>query len=142
MLTKYEKMLDCVCESEVKYISTDCDIVPSHSITIDGYYGIYFNEAYFKTKEKRYVALAHEKAHCDTGTLYSINAPKIVKLYCEAKAWRRTIGDIVPLDELIEVMPSCVYCGELDIYELADKFEVTPEFMQRAIAHYQNANYL
>jgi len=136
MLTKYEKTIDRVCESEIKYIPTKCNIAPSHSITMDGYYGIFFNESYFDTTAERYVALAHEKAHCDTGTLYRIDSPKIKKLYCEAKAWRHTIYDTVPIDELIRVMPSCIYCGELDVYELADKFEVTPEFIQRALTHY------
>ena len=141
-MTKYEKLLDCVCESEIAYMTTASETIVSQSIRIEGDYGIFFNESAFDTTAERRVALAHEKAHCDTGAMYSVYAPLITKAQCENRAWKRTIHDIIPLDdELKRVFERCIYADGLDIYELAEKLEVTPEFATRAIEYYHENGY-
>ena len=77
-MTKYEELVDRVCESEILYISTNSSRIPAQVIRTDREYGILFNEAAFETTAERHVALAHEKAHCDTGTLYSEHTPLIL----------------------------------------------------------------
>ena len=135
-MTKYEKLLDVIDGSDIIYSQTDADMLPACTIRIENEYGILFNEDVFETNAERYINLAHEKAHCDTGAVYSAYAPLISREYCEARAWRRTIQDVMPFDEMVEVFERCVYADGLDVFELADKLDVTPEFAKRAIEHY------
>jgi len=137
-LTRYEKLHDYVRECEIHYVPSTSNLEPALAVRGKAVYGIIFNESFFATTAERYVALAHEKAHCETGMLYSINAPRLVKFRCEAQAWRQTIYDIVPLAELKAVLPYCTYDGNIDMCELAERFEVTPEFMWRALEHYND----
>ena len=141
-MTRYEKLLNSiVCESEIEYVPSDSISKPSLAISMDNQYGILFNESYFDTTAERRIALAHEKAHCDTGTLYPVYALKYERERCEAKAWRRTIHDVIPFDLLKDRMVDCVYADGLDTYELAEKLDVPHDFIMKAIEHYCNLGY-
>ena len=137
-MTKYEQLLDAVSESEILYMRTKSDNIPAQSVRIDGDYGILFNESAFDTDAERLISLAHEKAHCDTGSLYSVEAPIYDRERYENRAWKRTIHDLLPFGKFKTVLQDCVYADGLDIYELADKVGVTAEFAIRAIEHYHN----
>ena len=135
-MTKYESLLDAVESSGIIFTETDSAGIPAHAIRIDKDYGIFFNESAYKTTADRRIALAHEKAHCDTGAVYSIGTPEMTWRICEARAWRRTIHDMLPFDEMKAAFTSCVYADGLDVYELAEKLDVTLEFAKKAIEHY------
>jgi len=109
-VARWEQLLNSIRESDIEYYETDSDRIPALSMRIDGKYGIFFNESHYETTAERLVALAHEKAHCDTGEMYSVFAPRITRELCEAKAWKRTIHDLIPLDnEFIELFRKCIY---------------------------------
>jgi hypothetical protein len=136
-MTKYEQLIDLVCESDIFYIENGSGLTPAHSVCVGGKYGIFFNRGAFGTDAERRVALAHEKAHCDTGSLYSVYAPMITRAQCENRAWKRTILDVMPFgDEFIKEFERCVYADGLDIYEFAEKLGITPEFAKQAIEYY------
>ena len=135
-MTKYERLQDDIENSETIYVERESDIAPAIAIKYGGNYGIFFDESAYETTAERRIALAHEKAHCDTGAVYSVSSPEMTWRVCEARAWRRTIQDVMPFDELVEVFERCVYADGLDVYELAEKLDVTPEFAKRAIEHY------
>jgi len=137
-MTKYEELVDLICESEILYISTNSSRIPAQSIRTDREYGILFNETAYATTAERRIALAHEKAHCDTGSLHSVHAPLITVAQCEQRAWRKTVSDLIPFDEMKEVFNACIYADGLDIYEFAEKLEVTPKFAKMAIEYYHS----
>jgi len=140
-MTKYEELVDAVHESEILYITTASSRIPAQSIRVGKEYGIFFNDSAFDTSAERYVALAHEKAHCDTGALYTIESPIFERERYENQAWKRTINVLMPFDEMKRVFDTCIYVDGLDLYEFAEKLEVTPEFAQRAIEHYHKQGY-
>jgi hypothetical protein len=136
-MTKYEELVSEVAESEIDYFDTDSESVTSQCIRIRDKYAIFFNESAFDTTAERRVALAHEKAHCDTGALYSVFAPLFQIERYEKRAWKRTINDVIPFDEkFTREFERCIYADGLDIYELADRLDVTVEFAKRAIEYY------
>jgi len=137
-MTKYEKLLDAVHESEIVYVPTDSHRRPAKAIHIDGDYGVIFNESAFKTTAERYTALAHDKAHCDIGAVYKDDAPLYSKEIYEAQAWRETIYQQLPFYAFRDAMLECVKYQEYFTEELADKFGVTEDLVEKAIVYYRD----
>jgi hypothetical protein len=79
------------------------------------------------------VHLAHELGHCATGGFYNRYSPHDLRQKHERKADAWAIRQLIPETELIEA----VCAGITDLWELADLFDVTAEFMQKAVCYYQ-----
>ena len=78
------------------------------------------------------VCLTHEIGHCETGSFYNIHTPFDVRRKHEIRADRWAIKKLVPKDELKEVID----CGIVDFWDLAEYFDVTEEFIQKAYEYY------
>ena len=85
-------------------------------------------------KAEEYTILIHEKGHFDSGALYSAASPYALRGQAEYRADRAAILRYIPLEELRE----CVAGGMVEIWELADHFGVTEDFMRKAVAFYQD----
>ncbi len=81
---------------------------------------------------QRKVALAHEIGHHLTGSLYFANSPFETRERCENRANRWAIRELLPLDEL----RAAARQGITEPWELAEHFEVTEDFVRRALAYY------
>ena len=80
------------------------------------------------------VHLAHELGHCATGSFYNRYSPFDLRHKHERKADAWAIRQLVPETELTEA----VAAGITELWELADLFDVTAEFMHKAVCYYQN----
>lgn len=78
--------------------------------------------------------LAHELGHCETGSFYNRYAPCDVRQKHENQADKWAIKKLVPKDELEEA----VAAGYTEVWELAELFEVTEDFMRKAICWWQH----
>lgn len=78
------------------------------------------------------VLLAHELGHIQTNACYGLHSPLSARRYCERQADRWAIKALVPLGELLDSYKS----GNETIQDLADAFDVTEEFMQKALEFY------
>ena len=138
-LTRYERLLDAIENSDVLYAESDSVIAPAQSTRFgDNTHGITFNESAVETAAERHVALAHEKAHCETSSFYNFNSPRLEYEVNEAKAWRRTIKDALTLEELLGALPKFTYADGVDIYELSEHFTLPPWFVEKTLEyHYQ-----
>ena len=137
-MTRYEQLQDKIHNSDIVCEYTASNGLIAHSIRVDGDYGIFFNENAFDSQSERYVALTHEYKHCKTGYMYNVSSPLLTMNICEAKAWRHTIEEIIPFNELIDVILTFVYADGLDIYQLSEHFGVMPDFMKTALEYYQH----
>ena len=81
-------------------------------------------------KEK--VSLAHEIGHCVTGSFYNIYAPLDIRKKHELKADRWAIKKLIPKTTYRRVIKH----GIDNLYDLAEYFDVTTDFMQKAIDYY------
>ncbi len=80
------------------------------------------------------VHLAHELGHCATGSFYNRYSPHDLRQKHERKADKWAIRQLVPEDELSEA----VCAGITELWDLAELFDVTAEFMHKAVCYYQN----
>lgn len=81
------------------------------------------------------VCLAHEMGHCATGSFYTSDATMLDRTRQEQRADSWAIRQLVPLEELKNLLRSGVDRWD----EAAEHFQVTEEFMRKAVAFYRDA---
>lgn len=80
------------------------------------------------TAEER-VHLAHEIGHCETLAFYNAYSPLEIRERHESRANRWAVSKLVPVRELTEALKN----GINEIWDLAEFFNVTEDFMRKAI---------
>lgn len=85
-----------------------------------------------KTNAEERVYLAHELGHCETLAFYNMYAPVDVRGKQENKADRWAIKRLVPEEKYRRALRN----GYTDINSLAEFFDVTDEFMEKAVQYY------
>ncbi len=78
------------------------------------------------------VCLAHELGHCNTSGFYNVYSPLDIREKHERRANGWAIKRLIPERSL----KSAVKSGLDSIFALAEYFDVTAEFMQKAIEYY------
>lgn len=135
-MTEFEILTSIIDSSDLLFFPINSDKMPAHSLRMEGDCAIFFNESAFDTDAERFIALAHEKAHCDTGMFYSIHTPLMTRGKCERRAWRRTILDQLPFDRLMDAFEACRTEGGVTVYELAEYLGLPPAFVLLAAEEY------
>ena len=80
--------------------------------------------------------LAHELGHCCTGAFYNRNATVDCRQKHENTADKWAIQHLISVDDLDDA----VAAGYTEIWDLADHFGVTEEFMKKAVCYYVHSN--
>lgn len=80
--------------------------------------------------------LAHELGHCATGAFYNVYSPLGSRQRHENRADKWVIKKLIPEDELEEAVAD----GYTEIWELAEYFCVTEDFMRKAVSLYKFGN--
>lgn len=99
-------------------------------------YGIAIDPGKVRSLPDLHVKLAHEIGHCMTGSFYNRWAALDVRQKHENAADRWAIEQMVPKDEL----NAAVSYGRTEIWDLAEWFGVTPDFMKKAVCYYTHGN--
>lgn len=79
------------------------------------------------------VHLAHELGHCTTGAFYNAYSPADIRQKHENKADKWSIRRLIPESELMEAVDA----GITEVWDLAELFDVTIPFMQKAVCFYK-----
>lgn len=87
-----------------------------------------------RTVSDENVKLAHELGHCETGSFYNLYSPFDVQQKHENRADRWAIKKLIPKDEL----NNAVRHGNTELWELAELFDVTEDFMRKAVEYYKS----
>ena len=103
-------------ESGRCYIGMDYDVLPDEAV--------------------RRTHLAHELGHCKTGAFYNRWAARDVRRKHEHRADKWAIKKLVPVDELDDA----VAAGHTELWDLAEHFCVTEDFMRKAVCWYTYGN--
>lgn len=112
------------------------DLYTAESLSVmqeDGSYAIAMDPWRMPTLADEKVKLAHELGHCETGSFYNRWAACDVRQKHELRANRWAYEKLVPEDELWEAMRR----GYRELWELAEYFDVTEEFLRGALAYYR-----
>lgn len=82
------------------------------------------------------VHLSHELGHCLTGSFYNRYTPYDVRRRHENRADKWAVRSLIPAPELDEAIAS----GHTQMWELAEHFGVTEEFMRKAVCLHVHGN--
>ncbi len=82
------------------------------------------------------VHLGHEMGHCLTGSFYSIHTAIDCRQRHENKADKWAVQQLIPVDALDDAIAD----GCTEVWELADRFGVTEEFVRKAVCWYVHGN--
>lgn len=82
------------------------------------------------------VHLGHEIGHCVTGSFYSVHTAIDCRQRHENKADKWAIQALIPVDAL----DAAIADGCTELWELAEKFDVTEEFIKKAVCLYVHGN--
>ena len=82
------------------------------------------------------VHLSHEMGHCFTGSFYNIYAAIDCRQRHENRADKWAIQALIPVDALDDAIAD----GCCEIWELADRFGVTEDFIRKALCLYVHGN--
>lgn len=122
-------------ENDVDIMSVDTDVTKSMSVMSDldnCYIGL--NPLTIDTTAEEKVLLAHELGHCMTGAFYNQYSKLDIREKHERRADKWAIKKLIPVDELKRAVKS----GRESRYELAEYFNVTEDFMQKAMDYYRD----
>lgn len=86
-----------------------------------------------RTRAEEKVTLAHEVGHCETGSFYNVHSPLDLRGKHERRANVWSYKNLIPHEELL----AAVKKGITEIWELAEYFDVTCEFMQKAAEYWR-----
>lgn len=86
-----------------------------------------------QTEATHRVHLAHELGHCVTGSFYNRWALQDVRQKHEHRADKWAIEHTIPEQELNEAVRN----GHTDVWDLAEHFGVTEDFIRKAICWYK-----
>lgn len=82
------------------------------------------------------VHLGHELGHCVTGSFYNRYAAIDCRQRHENRADKWAIHHLIPVDALDDAVAD----GCIELWELADRFGVTEEFVRKAVCLYVHGN--
>ena len=80
--------------------------------------------------------LSHELGHCVTGSFYNIHAAVDSRRRQENRADKWAVTQLIPLDDLDDAIAQ----GCTELWELAERFGVTEEFVKKAVCWYVHGN--
>ena len=82
------------------------------------------------------VHLGHEIGHCVTGSFYNRYAAVDCRQRHENRANKWAVLTLIPVDDLDDAVAS----GCTELWELAERFDVTEDFIKKAVCYYVHGN--
>ena len=100
----------------------------------DGAMFIGIDDSVMQSRAEERVHLAHELGHCVTGAMYNIRCPIMPRQRYERIADAYAIKKLVDEDERRRGIDERE--GDISVWELSEWFDVTEDFMKKALAFY------
>ncbi len=101
-------------------------------MTVSGECYVGIDPMQLETQAEERVHLAHELGHCITGSFYNMYSGSDIRKRHEIRADRCAAALLVPVEEL----KSQFRKGITEIWNLAEYFDVTEDFIRKAIENY------
>ena len=120
-------------DENIEVLSVDTKQEKSISIRADsGNCYVAINPLMINSEQQEREYLAHELGHCETGAFYSRYSPLSSRGQMEYRATLWQIKKLIPKNEFNEALKS----GIIELWELAEHFEVSEDLMKKAIKYY------
>ena len=113
------------------------DLPQTHSLSLmnnDGSCAVAIDPFGLNSSKDEKIRLAHELGHCVTGSFYNRYSDFDIKAKSEYKADKWAIKKLIPKDELQAAFEQ----GYTEPWDLAEYFNVTEEFIIKAVNYYND----
>ncbi len=121
---------------DIEIICAELPLTKSVSVlSLNGNCYIGIDPFEIETEAEERVHLAHELGHCERGAFYNPYSKLDIRARHELKADRWAILHLIPHNKLKAVLEF----GVTEPWELAEYFNVTEDFIIKAINYYQNS---
>lgn len=107
---------------------------PAATVCIDGACGVFLDTRVLNTVEKEKTVVAHECGHCFTGATHTVYSSYDIIEKHEYKANKWAAHRLIPPDELAQALRD----GYTEIWQLADYFGVTEDFINKTLSIYRS----
>lgn len=94
---------------------------------------IFVNERLVRTTAEEKYAVAHEAGHIATGSMHPVGSPWEVIAQDEYRADKYAVRRLLPLERLLEALRE----GDVEPWQLAERFNQTEAFIRRAVYIYR-----
>jgi len=125
-------LYDIADRDNIGVFSFDMDECESVSVLQNGKCYIAIDPFKLKTIVEEKEKLAHELGHCETGAFYNQYSKLDIRAKHERRANIWAIKKLIPKDELKKIISA----GCIEVWDLAEYFEVSIPFLQMAIEYY------
>lgn len=137
--TRTGELYEIAEQSGTQIICCDLPLTESVSVMIrSGECYIGMDPFRIESAAQERVHLAHELGHCETGSFYNVYSDHDVRGKQENRADCWAAARLVPAKELKKAMA----LGIIEIWELAEYFDVTEDFIRRTLEIYCSKNIL
>lgn len=109
------------------------EIDDAMTICMNDQYAIFIDINQFQSAAEELSALAHEYGHCATGATHAVSSPLDLIEKHEYKADKFASHNLLAPS----AMKQAIDDGYTEVWQLAEQFDVTEEFVQRAVYIYQ-----
>lgn len=135
-MIELDDLYDYANENGIETEYRNMRYVPALSVVIDGEMCVVINPVMISSSADEKVKLAHEIGHCAAGGFYDKLSPWDVVARCENRANKWAIKKLIPKDEL----ETAIKRGNMNLWELSEKFNVTEGFIKKAISFYRSGH--
>ena len=136
-MTRLESVYESLYQAGV---DVDYDNLNGHkavSLKLQSHYFICVDKKNIINERDEFSALIHEEGHFESGTTHHVFSPYQLVRKHEYCANKRAVLKHIDINELISVLQS----GMVYIWQLAEHFDVTEDFMEIAIKIYRRMGY-
>ena len=134
------KLFDLYLFAEQQNIEVlECPMQKTGSMSIideDGNCYVGMDKSIIDSSAQEQVHLAHELGHCATGGFYNRYSPYDLRQKHERKADKWAIRQLIPQEQLLEAVDA----GITEVWDLAELFDVTIQFMYKAMCYYKHGH--
>jgi hypothetical protein len=120
-------------QNGIKFYDYKIGMAKAITLEVNQRYGIFVDTSKIESKPEEYCIMAHEGGHCATGCTHKVSSPLDLVEKHEYKADKWAVHKILPIDDFKQALRH----GHTEIWDLAEYFGVTEDFMHRAIYIYQ-----
>ena len=135
-MKKILSLYDELNAAGVRFYHWNMDNDAAAVVEMNGQYGVFMDFTHIRTGAEELVAVAHEGGHISTGATHCLDSPYDLVEKHEHKADKWAIEALITAEELDDA----VAAGNTELWQLADHFGVTEEFMKKAVCWYTHGN--
>lgn len=135
-MDKLISMYDCLSKQGVGLYVWDLGQQKAATLEMGGDYAMAVDFDNIDSLAEETVVVYHEAGHIMTGATHKVASSQDLIERHENKAWKWAVEHLISADEL----NSAVAAGHTEIWDLAEQFGVTEEFMRKAVCYYTNGN--